>query len=320
MLSRFADVLVFDWLGLDPDARYAQALQFFIYDTSKILLLLAVMIFAIGFVRTWLPDRTLRLWLSKGGLTPYVVAALFGAITPFCSCSSVPIFISLIKAGVPLGVTFAFMTTSPLINEYLVILMMAEFGLPVTLAYVVSGLVIGITVGLVLSRMGLERFLESDIAHPVGALPQDIEHTLATRIRYGWHESMTILRQIWIWVVVGVGMGAAIHNYVPENAIQDIVATTGVFSVPLATLLGVPLYGGCAAIVPIAAVLFSKGIPLGTALAFMMSIAALSLPEAIMVRRVMKLALIGIYFGITTLAIIFTGYLMNALSHLLIAN
>lgn len=318
MLSRWVDLLVFDWLGLDPESRYTQALHFFLYDTTKILFLLWAMIFVLGFLRTWLPESTLRKRLSTGGLLPYVVAALFGALTPFCSCSSVPIFISLIKAGVPLGVTFAFMTTSPLINQYLVILMAAQFGLPVTVTYVASGLVIGVGTGVLLGKLKLERFLEQDIAAPVGALPEDKAHSLFTRLSFGWQESVTIVRQIWIWVVIGVGLGSLIHNFVPENTIHDVVAATGFFSVPLAVLIGVPLYGGCAAIVPIAAVLFSKGIPLGTALAFMMSIAALSLPEAIMVRRVMKLALIAIYFGITTAAIIFTGYLMNAVAPVLI--
>ncbi len=306
-----------DGLGLDLSTKFGGALHFFLYDTVKIFLLLAVMIFVIGFIRTWLPQQRLKAWMSKGGMMGNFVAALFGAITPFCSCSSIPIFISLLKAGVPLGVTFSFLITSPIINEYLVILMAGEFGVPVTVAYVCSGLFIGTVAGAILGKMGLRKYLEKDITDGVHEGDEDIQHTLATRLRYGVDEAISVIKQIWIWVVVGVGIGAFIHNYVPQDTIHSLMAATGIFSVPIATVLGVPMYGSCAAIVPIAVVLFNKGIPLGTALAFMMAMAALSLPEAIMLRRTMKLQLIGIYFGITTLAIIFTGYLLNALANYL---
>lgn len=314
MLLELADLLVFQWLGLDPATRLGGAVHFFVYDTVKIFLLLAVMIFAIGVVRTWLPDHKLRRWMGRGGLGGNGIAALFGAVTPFCSCSSIPIFISLLKAGVPLGVTFSFLITSPIINEYLVILMAGEFGIPVTIAYVLSGLLIGTFAGAVLGRMKLETFLEHDIIASVHDEREVVQHTWKSRLRFGWDEAASVIRQIWIWVLVGVGIGAVIHNYVPQDTIHGLIKATGAFSVPIATVLGVPMYGSCAAIVPIAVVLFEKGIPLGTALAFMMAMAALSLPEAIMLRRVMRLGLIALYFGITALAIVFTGYLLNALS------
>lgn len=317
MLLRWIDQIVYGWLGLDPETRLGGAIHFFLYDTIKIFLLLVVMIFIIGVVRTWLPEHKLRRWMGRGGIGGNFVAALFGAITPFCSCSSIPIFISLLKAGVPLGVTFSFLITSPIINEYLVILMAGEFGVSITIAYVVSGLLIGTLAGAILGRMNLEHFLEHDIiasAHDEDAV---VQHTWKTRLRYGWDEAASVLRQIWVWVLVGVGIGAFIHNYVPQETIHGLMNATGIFSVPIATFLGVPMYGSCAAIVPIAVVLFEKGIPLGTALSFMMAMAALSLPEAIMLRRVMRLGLIGLYFGITTLAIIFTGYLLNVLSQFL---
>jgi uncharacterized membrane protein YraQ (UPF0718 family) len=275
------------------------------------------MIFAIGVVRTWLPEHKLRRWMGRGGIGGNFLAALFGAITPFCSCSSIPIFISLLKAGVPLGVTFSFLITSPIINEYLVILMVGEFGVPITIAYVFSGLFIGTVAGAILGRMNLGHFLENDILTSAHEGSEVITHTWRTRLRFGWDEASSVIRQIWLWVLVGVGIGAIIHNYVPQETIHSLVDATGIFSVPIATVLGVPMYGSCAAIVPIAVVLFEKGIPLGTALAFMMAMAALSLPEAIMLRRVMRLGLIGIYFGITTVAIIFTGYLLNALAQFL---
>ena len=299
---------------MNPDARLTAALHFFLYDTVKIFLLLAVMIFVIGFIRTWLPEDRLKKWMGSGGILGKFIAALFGAITPFCSCSSIPIFISLLKAGVPLGVTFSFLITSPIINEYLVILMIGEFGLPVTIAYIGSGLFIGTLGGAVLGRLKLEKHLEADIIAPAHGDSRVIEHTLMTRLRYGWEESVSVIKQIWLWVIVGVGIGAFIHNYIPQESIHSLMEATGIFSVPIATVLGVPMYGSCAAIVPIAVVLFQKGIPLGTALAFMMAMAALSLPEAIMLRRTMHLKLIGIYFGITAVAIIFTGYLLNLLA------
>jgi uncharacterized membrane protein YraQ (UPF0718 family) len=314
MLLRLADLLVHDWLGLDPETRLGGAIHFFVYDTVKIFLLLAVMIFIIGVVRTWLPEHKLRRWMGRGGIGGNFVAALFGAITPFCSCSSIPIFISLLKAGVPLGVTFSFLVTSPIINEYLVILMAGEFGVPITIAYVLSGLLIGTVAGAILGRLKLENFLEHDIIASAHEANGVVQHTWKTRLRFGWDEAASVIRQIWLWVLVGVGIGAVIHNYVPQDTIHGLINATGIFSVPIATVLGVPMYGSCAAIVPIAVVLFEKGIPLGTALAFMMAMAALSLPEAIMLRRVMRLGLIAIYFGITTLAIIFTGYFLNALS------
>jgi uncharacterized membrane protein YraQ (UPF0718 family) len=314
MLLRLADLLVHDWLGLDPETRLGGAIHFFVYDTVKIFLLLAVMIFIIGVVRTWLPEHKLRRWMGRGGIGGNFVAALFGAITPFCSCSSIPIFISLLKAGVPLGVTFSFLVTSPIINEYLVILMAGEFGVPITIAYVLSGLLIGTVAGAILGRLKLENFLEHDIIASAHEANGVVQHTWKTRLRFGWDEAASVIRQIWLWVLVGVGIGAVIHNYVPQDTIHGLINATGIFSVPIATVLGVPMYGSCAAIVPIAVVLFEKGIPLGTALAFMMAMAALSLPEAIMLRRVMRLGLIALYFGITTLAIIFTGYFLNALS------
>lgn len=313
MLLRFTDLLVYDWIGLDGETRWGSSVHFFFYDCFKIFLLLAVMIFIIGLIRTWLPDHKLKQWMSAGGLWGNVVAAVFGAITPFCSCSSIPIFISLLKAGVPLGVTFSFLITSPLINEYLVILMAAEFGIPITSAYVGIGLLVGILAGALLGKMKLERHLEQDIIRAAHENSAVREHTWHSRLRFAWDETASVIRQIWLWVLVGLAIGAAIHNYVPQQSIHAIIDATGIFSVPLATLLGVPMYGSCAAIVPVAVVLFEKGIPLGTALAFMMAMAALSLPEAIMLRRIIHLPLIALFFSITTVSIILSGYLLNGL-------
>lgn len=317
MLLRLADWLVYECAGLSPESHDAAALHFFLYDTAKIFLLLAAMIFVIGLLRSYLPEDKLKGWMRSGGIWGNAFAAAFGALTPFCSCSSIPIFIGFLKAGAPLGATFSFLITSPIINEYLAVLMAAEFGLPITVVYIASGLLIGTLAGYLLGKMNLESLLESDMAETLSKDPSAITPTAASRIRYAWSETCEVIRQVWIWILVGVAAGALIHNYVPRETIHGMIASTGPFSVPLATGLGAPLYGSCAAIVPIAVVLFEKGIPLGTALAFMMAMAALSLPEAIMLRRAMHLKLIALFFAITTVAIIITGYLINALAPLL---
>lgn len=319
MLQQIIDQIVYGWLGFSRESQLAAVLHFFIYDSVKILLLLFVMISVVGLLRSYIPHYKIRNWLSGRKATSHFFAAVFGAVTPFCSCSSIPIFLGLVKAGVPLGVTFSFLITSPLINEYLVVLMLGFFGWKITLAYVVSGMLIGGISGFVLGQMKLEQYLERDI---VAADSSEIEderkfENFRARIRFGLREGRGILRDIWLWVLAGVALGAAIHNYVPDEWIQSAIGKAGIFSVPIATLIGVPMYGSCAAIVPVAVVLFQKGIPLGTALAFMMAVAALSLPEAVMLRRAMRFPLIAIFFAITALAIMFTGYLLNAFQPIL---
>ena len=319
MLRLIVDWLTFSVLKLDPGSKLGAAINFFIYDSIKILLLLFGLIAAIGFLRSFLPQERIKAWITqKKGLGNFF-ASLFGAITPFCSCSSIPIFISFLKMGIPLGVTFSFLITSPLVNEYLVVLMIGFFGWKITLAYVISGMLIGIISGIILGRMKLEKYLEKDIVDGSAAIENDIKYKgMRERVIFGFAEAKSIVKKLWFWVLIGVGIGAFIHDYVPQQAVQSIIAKTGIFSVPIATLIGVPMYGGCAAIVPVAVVLFQKGFPLGTALAFMMAVAALSLPEAIMLRRAMKLKLIAIFFGITTLAIVLTGYLFNLLQAILV--
>ncbi len=318
MLQLTVDWFVYSVFGLDSASKIGQSLNFFIYDSIKILLLLFILISIIGFLRTYLPQHKIKKWLSgkRKGLGN-IFASLFGAITPFCSCSSIPIFLGFLEAGIPLGVTFSFLITSPLINEYLVILMLGFFGWKITALYVISGILIGVISGLILGKMKLEKHLVKDLIAKKSQLNDVVKYkNIKKRIMFGVNEAKSITKKIWLWVLVGVGIGALIHNYIPSEVIQRIISKGGIFTVPIATLLGVPMYGSCAAIVPIAVVLFKKGIPLGTALAFMMATAALSLPEAIILRRAMKLKLIIIFFSIVTLAIIFTGYLFNLLQQL----
>jgi len=319
VLLKSVDWLTYDVMGMSSETKFGSAVNFFIYDSIKILLLLFGLIIVIGVLRTFLPQHKIKRWMNRKGYAGNAFAALFGAVTPFCSCSSIPIFLGFLEAGVPLGVTFSFLITSPLINEYLVVLMLGFFGWKVTVLYIISGMLIGIVAGAVLGAMKLDAYIVGDIIKKNGANGQERTYgTFGDRLKFGWDESVSITSKIWIWVLIGVGAGAAIHNYVPQELIQNIISKTGLLGVPIATVLGVPMYGSCAAIVPIAVVLFQKGIPLGTALAFMMAIAALSLPEAIMLRRAMKFHLIMVFFGITTLAIIFTGYLFNLLQIILL--
>jgi hypothetical protein len=320
MLLKFSQWVTFEVFHLSSGTRLGESVQFFIYDAVKINLLLVGLIFVIALIRSFIPHQTMERWMTMRGGAGYFFAALFGAVTPFCSCSSIPIFIAFLKTGAPLGVLFSFLITSPIINEYLVVLMLGFFGWKITVAYIISGMTIGIVSGMVLTRMRLERFLVEDMAATINGAPAADQPfaTFRARLAFAWQEAWSILQKIWYWVLVGVAVGAVIHNYVPQSFIDAIISSTGIFSVPLAVLIGVPMYGSCAAIVPIAVALLQKGVPLGTALSFMMAIAALSLPEAIMLRRAMKLQLILTFFGITTLAIIFTGYLFNALQPYLV--
>lgn len=319
MLQLIVDWLTYSVLKLDPGSKLGSGINFFIYDSVKIMLLLFAMISVIGFLRSFISqDKVKSLVTSSKGWANFF-ASLFGAATPFCSCSSIPLFISFLDAGIPLGVTFSFLITSPLINEYLVVLMLGFFGWKITVAYVISGMTIGTIGGMVLGKMKLEKYIEKDLVPENADESCEVKFSgIRQRIAFGFNEAKCIVQKLWIWVLVGVGLGALIHNYVPQEAVGAIINKTGVFSVPIATLIGVPMYGSCAAIVPIAVVLFQKGFPLGTALAFMMAVAALSLPEAIMLRRAMKLKLIAIFFSVTALAIIFTGYLFNLLQKMLV--
>ncbi len=320
MLLKFADLFTYGFLRLAEGSHAAGMVHFFVYDTIKIIILLFVMISLIGFLRSFLPQDKVKSWLAGKGFLANLAAASFGAVTPFCSCSSIPIFLGFIKGGVPLGVTFSFLATSPIINEYLVVLMLGYFGWKITAVYVLSGIGVGAVVGFVIDRIKVEHLLEQDMINGQngGTLEELNFKGFWPRVKFGLSESVSILKKIWKWIVLGVGIGAVIHNFVPREMIQSVIESTGVFAVPLATLIGVPMYGSCASIVPVAVVLFQKGVPLGTAMAFMMATAALSLPEAVLLRRAMKLKLILIFFAMVTLYIILIGYLLNALQPFLV--
>jgi len=319
MTEEIVNWILYSAIGLDATIKWVQSVHFFVFDSIKIMLLLFGMILIFGFLRTYLPQNKVKKWISGKFGSGNVLASLFGAITPFCSCSSIPLFIGFLEAGVPLGVTFSFLITSPIVNEYLVVLMFGFFGWKITLAYVISGILIGTISGLILGKMKLEKYLVQDLIATSKKVQEEMKFNgIKKRLQFGLEEAISIVKKLWVWILVGVGIGAVIHNYVPAEVIQSIVIKGGFFAVPLAVLVGVPMYGSCAAIVPIAVVLFEKGVPMGTALALMMAIAALSFPEAVILRRAMKLQLIAIFFGVVTLAIILTGYVYNFLQAILV--
>lgn len=315
-LQPIADWFTYTLLRLDHDNALGEALNFFIYDVPKILLLLTGMIFLISVFQTFIDTERVRAVVEKRGEgIGNLMASLFGAITPFCSCSSVPLFIGFVEAGIPLGITFSFLITSPIMNEVALVLLLGLFGWQVALMYLVSGILIGMIAGIILGRMKLERYVE-DFVFQVRVRRQattsaDTKLTWRERFDEAVEKTREILGKVWLFVIVGIGIGALIHGFVPEEALVDIMGEGAWWSVPVSILLGVPLYSNAAGVIPIVSALLDKGAALGTALAFMMSVVALSLPEMIILRRVLKPQLLVIFAGVVALAILVTGYLFN---------
>lgn len=319
MIQQMADWLTYDQLGLDAASHLGSALNFFIYDTVKIILLLFAISSLMGVVNAYFPIERLRNYLMTHKLygMQYLLASIFGAITPFCSCSSIPLFIGFVKGGIPLGVTFAFLITSPLVNEVAVAMFLGSFGLKVTVVYVVSGILLGMVGGILLGRMRLEPLLSDWVKQIQTQSTQQIEVWESERVSFTrrlpviLREAWSIVRSVLIYVIIGIGIGAMMHGYVPEGFFEHYMARDNWFAVPLAVVFAVPMYANAAGIVPIIEVFVAKGIPLGTAIAFMMAIVGLSLPEATLLKKVMTWRLIGIFFGTITVFIIFLGYLFN---------
>lgn len=319
MVQTFADWLVYGIFGLDASTRIGAAIHFFFYDTIKIVLLLFLISSVMGIVNAYFPIERLRNYLTTSKLFgfQYFFAALFGAITPFCSCSSIPLFIGFVKGGIPLGVTFAFLITSPLVNEVAVAMFLGSFGLKATLIYAISGIILGAAGGFILGKFKLEIHLSTWVRQiqkqsEIETAEWEAQYIPFTeRIPVIIHDAWGIVRGVILYIVIGIAIGAAIHGYVPEGFFEQYLSKNNWFSVPLAVILAVPMYGGCAGIVPVIQVFVTKGVPLGTAIAFMMGVVGLSLPEATMLKKVMTWKLIGIFFGTVTLFIIISGYLFN---------
>ncbi len=318
-LQPLVDYLTYQLFGLNAETHLGASINFFIYDTIKILILLFLISSLMGLVNAYFPVDRLRIYLTTKKMygLQYFFASLFGAITPFCSCSSIPLFIGFVKGGIPLGVTFAFLITSPLVNEVAVAMFLGLFGIKATLIYAISGILLGTVGGFVLGKFKLDRYLSDWVKEIQANSEQESEQWEIDRtpfidrlpiiIREGWD----IVRKVLLYVIIGIAIGAAMHGYVPENFFTEYLSEDKWYAVPLAVILAVPMYANAAGIVPVIQVFVAKGVPLGTALAFMMAVVGLSLPEATLLKKVMKWKLIGIFFGTITVFIILLGYLFN---------
>lgn len=320
-VQNIADWFVYDVLNLNKGQHLAEALNFFIYDTTKILILLFIVIFFMGIVNSYFPIDKVKNYLSRNRLygLEYLMASLFGVVTPFCSCSSVPLFIGFVRGGIPLGVTFSFLITSPLVNEVAIGLFVGLFGIKTTIIYVISGVLLGTVSGVILQKLKLESYLTPWVKEVLATAQKEQDafisekQTLKQRLPIIWNEVIKILKGIIPYVIVGITIGGLMHGYIPEGFFEKYMDKDNLFAVPIATILAVPMYSNASGILPVVQVLVAKGIPLGTAIAFMMGVVGLSLPEAMLLKKVMTLKLIAIFFGVVTLCIIISGYLFNIL-------
>lgn len=314
MLKRFADWAVFDILGLTPGSHLGEALDFFVYDTVKIFLLLSVIIYVVALIRSWFPpERTKRILSRKRLYVGNVLAALLGIVTPFCSCSAVPLFIGFVESGVPLGVTFSFLISSPMVNEVALIMLWGMFGWKISLIYVGTGLVVAIVAGIVIGKLGMERHVQDYVWEMRVGSSEIARQSWPERFAYAREYTLGLLKKIWPYVVIGIGIGGFIHGYVPQDFLARWAGRDNPLAVPVAVMLGVPLYANAAGVIPIVQALTAKGMAVGTVLSFMMAVTALSLPEAVILSNVLKRPLLATFFGIVAVAIVLVGYLFNAI-------
>ncbi len=314
MLKSFADYIVFTIINLAPGSRAGEALDFFIYDTLKIFLLLTTIIFVVAIIRSsFPPERTKRILSHKREYIGNTLAALLGIVTPFCSCSAVPLFIGFVESGVPLGVTFSFLISSPMVNEVALIMLWGLFGWKIALIYIGTGLLVAIFAGIFIGKLKMEKHVQDYVWEMQVGNAEIKILTFREKIDYAREYTLGLLKKIWPYVVVGVGIGAFIHGYVPQDFLARWAGRDNPFAVPVAVALGVPLYSNAAGVIPIVQALTAKGMAMGTVLAFMMAVTALSLPEAVILSNVLKKPLLATFFGIVALAIVFVGYLFNAI-------
>lgn len=314
MFTYLADWMAYGLFSLEKGTKLADAVHFFIEDTTKIFFLLALMIYIIGFGRSFVSPEKVRVWLTgKSRFTGYVLAAILGAITPFCSCSSVPLFIAFLSAGIPLGVTMAFLITSPLVNEVAVVLLGEALGLQFTLAYVGTGIALGIIGGFIVDALNLNKWVEPYVWNIKIPTPQSAEEAKGWgwREKYARGEAVDIIKRVWLYVLIGVGLGSGLHGYVPQEWFMEYAGADNIFAVPLAVLVGIPLYSNATGIIPVAEVLLNKGVPIGTILAFIMSIVAISLPELLILRKVLKPQMLVFFVAFLFLAFVGVGYSFN---------
>ncbi|MFR9671029.1 MAG: permease [Rikenellaceae bacterium] len=321
MIQQFADWLVYDIFGIEAASHLGAAVNFFFYDTIKILLLLFLISAIMGVINAYFPIDKLRNYLTTHKMygMQYLLASIFGAITPFCSCSSIPLFIGFVKGGIPLGVTFAYLITSPLVNEVAVAMFLGTFGVKATLIYAGSGILMGVIGGFILGKLKLDKYLSPWVQQiQANAAAEQIEWeeskaTFIERLPSILSDAWKIVRGVLVYVIIGIAIGGAMHGYVPEDFFTEQLSADKWYGVPLAVILAVPMYANAAGVVPIIQVFVAKGVPLGTAIAFMMGVVGLSLPEATLLKKVMTWKLIAIFFGTITLFIIALGYLFNTI-------
>jgi uncharacterized membrane protein YraQ (UPF0718 family) len=302
------------WTGFSPEGHLASAIAFFVFETPKVLMLLTLVVFGVGIVRSFFtPERTRAILAGKRESVGNVLAALLGIVTPFCSCSAVPLFLGFVTTGVPLGVTFSFLISAPMVNEIAVVLLYGLFGWRIAAIYMGTGLMIAMVAGWVIGRLRMERHLEEWVYQiQAGSVAvDDSPKDWVERIRYGFEAVRDIVGKVWLYVVLGIAVGAGIHGYVPEGLMASFMGKSAWWSVPASVLVGVPMYSNAAGIIPIVQALLEKGAALGTVLAFMMSVIALSLPEAIILRKVLKPRLIATFIGVVAVGILVVGYVFN---------
>ncbi len=312
-LQWLTDKLVNDVLGLTAGTHLTETLRFFVFEVPKVLMLLALIIFFVGIIRTYFsPERTRKALEGKSLFTGNVMAASLGIVTPFCSCSAIPLFLGFIESGIPLGVTFSFLIAAPMINEVAVVLLFGLFGWKTALIYVSTGLFIAIMAGWVIGRLHLEKWVEGWVYElKAGTHLEDEKPTFSNRIKFGLEAVKDIVGKVWIYVIIGIAVGAGVHGYVPQDFMASFMGKSAWYSVPLSVLIGIPLYSNAAGIIPIVSALMEKGAALGTALAFMMAVIGLSLPEMIILRKVLKMPLIFTFIGVVGTGIMIVGFLFN---------
>ncbi|HEX3048391.1 MAG TPA: permease [Bacillota bacterium] len=312
-LYKLVQLLVENVFGLDMSARIGGSIHFFIYDTIKIFLLLSVLIFSISYIQSYFPPERTRAILGRfHGVKANILSALLGTITPFCSCSSIPLFIGFTSAGLPIGVTFSFLISSPLVDLASVLLLASIFNWKIAIAYVLVGVVLAVLGGTIISKLKLEKYVEPFVFGNQMADADAPEMTRKDRISFAKEKVLEIIHKVWLYILIGVGIGAGIHNWIPENIITAILGEKNIFSVLIATLVGIPMYADIFGTLPIAEALVTKGVGLGTVLAFMMAVTALSLPSMILLKKVVKMKLLAIFVAIVTIGIIVMGYIFNA--------
>lgn len=315
-LQEISDFIVFRLFQMPPEKHLTEAVRFFIFEVPKVMLLLVLIIFVVGLIRTYFsPEKTRKALEGKSLFAGNVMASFLGIVTPFCSCSAIPLFLGFVEAGIPLGVTFSFLIAAPMINEVALVLLIGMFGWKVALIYVFTGLSIAVMAGFILEKLNLTRFVADWVykTHAKQLLEEEESMSFSLRISAGGEVVKEIVGKIWIYIILGIAVGAGAHGFVPDEYLAGALGNQNWYAIPLAILVGIPLYSNAAGIIPIVSVLIEKGVSLGTALAFMMSVIGLSLPELIILKKVLKWQLIGIFVGVVALGILIVGFIFNYL-------